>query len=216
MPFTPTHRSFNTGWSMIPSTGSPLMSKEIKVPHSGFPARQIHSPSLTERLAIGSTDPAILSHFESCLKPQFSRIPPDAPVYVWLHWTLGIELKLVKAKRRGRHIVDVAWWLGVSLPVMKLFVPSIGSSTHRYALLDPASIPASSPKMPWSGNLSLINLRIASSVSLSAIVTGLKSPFDSTNRSDLESQAHRCEYVCRHMDLTSQACDPEKIWMVML
>ena len=70
---------------------------------------------------------------------------------------------------------------GVSLPVMKLLVPSIGSMTQRYrgawasSDLAPSSMPPSSPKMACVGKLSRMRVLMAASACLSASVTGLAS-----------------------------------------
>ena len=59
------------------------------------------------------------------------------------------------------------------MPAMKDLVPSIGSSIQTYS----ASVRSpgySSPRMPWSGKLRRISVRMASSAARSAAVTGSK------------------------------------------
>src|SRR5208337_2895174 len=61
------------------------------------------------------------------------------------------------------------------MPEIKLFVPSIGSSTQTYSASD-RSEPYSSPMTPWAGNVCPISRRIAASAPRSASVTGSNGP----------------------------------------
>ena len=63
----------------------------------------------------------------------------------------------------------------VGSPEMKLFVPSIGSSTQTYSASG-RSRPYSSPITPWSGKVCAISRLIAASAPRSASVTGSKTP----------------------------------------
>lgn len=48
-PATPTQRSFNTGWSMMPRMGTPSARREIKVPKRGLPVMKLLVPSIGSR-----------------------------------------------------------------------------------------------------------------------------------------------------------------------
>jgi hypothetical protein len=74
---------------------------------------------------------------------------------------------------------------------MKLFVPSIGSMTHRYSpgLAPPspargAVMPPSSPNTAWPGASRASRARAAASASLSATVTGDASALESMGSGD--------------------------------
>src|SRR5215472_12679759 len=61
------------------------------------------------------------------------------------------------------------------MPEMNDLVPSIGSSIHTNSA-PLRSAPNSSPMIPWAGNFSRINVRIACSAARSAAVTGSNAP----------------------------------------
>ena len=129
-PRTPSQRSFRIGWSMMPSTGSPSRSSAIRVPYSGLPAaahrlgiRQSSRPGRDVELIESAHTPTHISSLTLTAIP--SSASDRAPVLSF-HCAPGWRppVPCIQRGARGRARGTVA-------PVMKLLVPSMGSSTQR-------------------------------------------------------------------------------------
>ena len=70
-PATPTQRSFNTGWSRTPRTGTPSRSNAASVPHSGLPVMKDLVPSMGSNTHVHSLSPPAPSSMP-CSSPKMA------------------------------------------------------------------------------------------------------------------------------------------------